>query len=293
MRCRIAVRQVPPHHSVDHRFSLSNNEIRQGRQGMSDRHSNIAGTRMLVIGASSGIGQALALAAHSRGANLALAARRVDLLSKLAEQLDGSAHELDASDPVAIERVIDEVAAKLGQLDAVVFTSAAVPFALIEDTDVTTWTHAYAVNAVGASHVIRASLPHLADNAVVLVASSHDVGRPRAGVAAYYASKAALDEILRSWRAEHPELAVIRVSVGPTEDTEILRGADRDLLGELYRAWAQEGQIPATMSAVADVANAMLSFIAVARANPTVVSDVVHLAPRTSKTSQLDPIPGH
>lgn len=238
---------------------------------------------MLVVGASSGVGQALARAAHERGASVALAARRVELLSALADQLDGSAHELDVSDPLAIGRVIDEVAARFGQLDAVVFTSAAVPFALIEETDVTTWMHAYAVNAVGASHVLREALPHLADNAVVLVASSHDVGRPRAGVAAYHASKAALDEILRSWRAEHPDLAVIRVSVGPTEDTEILRGADRDLLADLYRAWVQEGQIPAKMSAVDDVANAMLSLIAVSRANPTVVSDIVHLAPRIIK----------
>ena len=249
---------------------------------MSDRHSNIEGARILVVGASSGIGHALARAAHGRGARVALAARRVELLSELAEQLDGSAHELDVSDPRAIERVIDAVATEFGQLDAVVFTSAAVPFALIEETDVTTWLHAYAVNAVGASHVLRAALPHLADDAVVLVASSHDVGRPRAGVAAYHASKAALDEILRSWRAEHPELAVIRVSVGPTEGTEILRGADRDLLADLYRAWAQEGQIPAKMSAVNDVANAMLSLIAMSRANPSVVSDIVHLAPRTS-----------
>ncbi|OBF89293.1 oxidoreductase [Mycobacterium sp. 852002-51152_SCH6134967] len=249
---------------------------------MSDRHSNIEGARMLVIGASSGIGHALARAAHTRGARVALAARRVEPLSGLAEQLDGSAHELDVSDPRAIERVVDEVAMMFGQLDAVVFTSAVVPFALIEETDVTTWLHAYAVNAVGASHALRAALPHLADDAVVLVASSHDVGRPRAGVAAYHASKAALDEILRSWRAEHPELAVIRVSVGPTEGTEILRGADRDLLADLYRAWAQEGQIPAKMSAVNDVANAMLSLIAMSRANPTVVSDIVHLAPRLS-----------
>jgi len=250
---------------------------------MTDRHSNLKGTRMLVIGASSGIGQALARAAHARGADVALAARRVELLSCLAEELGGSAHALDVSDPLAIERVVGEVGLTFGELDAVVFTSAVVPFALIEETDVTTWLHAYAVNAVGASHVLRATLPHLADNAVTLVASSHDVGRPRAGVAAYHASKAALDEILRSWRAEHPELAVIRVSVGPTEGTEILRGADRDLLAELYRAWAQEGQIPAKMSAVDDVANAMLSLIAVSRANPTVVSDIVHLAPRISK----------
>lgn len=250
---------------------------------MSDRHSNIAGMRMLIIGASSGIGRALAHAACARGATVALAARRVELLEPLARELGGTAHELDVSDPHAIEVVIDTVASHFGGIDAIVFTSAAVPFALIEHTDITTWLHAFAVNAIGASHVLRSALPHLTEHAVALIASSHDVGRPRAGVAAYHASKAALDEILRSWRAEHPELPVIRVSVGPTEGTEILRGADRDLLADLYRAWAQEGQIPARMSAVEDVANAMLSLVAVARAHPSVVSEVVHLAPRAPK----------
>ena len=51
---------------------------------MSDRHANIAGTRILIVGASSGIGHALALAAHSRGAKVALAARRIDRLGQLA-----------------------------------------------------------------------------------------------------------------------------------------------------------------------------------------------------------------
>ena len=250
---------------------------------MSDRHANIAGTRILIVGASSGIGHALALAAHSRGAKVALAARRIDRLGQLAAELDGSAHELDVSDPRAIEDVVHQVGAAFGHLDAIVFTSAAVPFALIEDTDYTTWLHAYSVNAVGASHVLRTALPYLTQNSVAVIASSHDVGHPRVGVAAYHASKAALDEILRSWRAEHPELAVIRVSGVPTEGTEILRGADRDLLADLYRAWAHQGQIPAKMSAVDDVANAMLSLVAVARANPSVVTDIVHLAPRASR----------
>ncbi len=56
-------------------------------------------------------------------------------------------------------------------------------------------------------------------------------------MAAYSASKAALDEILHSWRSEHPELSLIRVGIGPTDDTEILRGADRDLLDQLLKTW--------------------------------------------------------
>ena len=243
-------------------------------------YQDLAGARVLVVGASSGIGEAFAIASRARGASVALAARRIDRLSSLAGHLHGFAYGLDVSHPNDIAATVGSAAGALGGLDVVVFSSAVLPFAHIHDTDVTTWMHAFTVNAVAASQLLRAALPHLSASSVILVASSHDVGRPRAGVAAYNASKAALDEVLRSWRGEHPELALIRVAIGPTEDTEILRGADRDLLAELYRAWQEHGQIPAQMSAVADVANTLVSLVAAARENPSVVAESVYLAPR-------------
>ena len=153
-------------------------------------------------------------------------------------------------DAPGINTVLGAAADALGGLDAVVFTSTVVPFAYIEDTDVATWLHAFTVNAVGANNVLRSAIPHLSENGVVLIASSHDVGRPRAGVSAYSASKAALDEILHSWRSEHPELSIVRVGIGPTADTEILRGADRDLLSLLFRSWVEHGQLPAQIADV-------------------------------------------
>jgi NAD(P)-dependent dehydrogenase (short-subunit alcohol dehydrogenase family) len=248
--------------------------------GQATAYQDLAGMKILVVGASSGIGEAFAIAASARGACVALAARRIDRLTPLADSLHGLAYELDVSQPRAIEATVQSATAALGGLDAVVFSAAFLPFAHVHDTDPATWLHAFSVNAVGASHLLRAALPHLSRSSVILVASSHDVGRPRAGVAAHSASKAALDEVLRSWRAEHPELALIRVAIGPTEDTEILRGADRDLLAELYRAWKQHGQIPAVMSAVADVANTLAALVAAARDNPSVVPESVVLAPR-------------
>ena len=247
---------------------------------MSGQHADADGLRLLVVGASSGIGHAVAVSAGARGAKVAVAARRMDLLTTLADDIGGSAFELDVEDSGAIKRVVDAAADTLGGLDAVVFTSTVVPFAHIEDTDVATWVHAFSVNTLGANNVLRAALPHLSENGVVLVASSNDVGRPRAGVAAYDASKAALDEILRSWRSEHPELAIIRVGMGPTQDTEILRGADRDLLAQLFESWTEHGQLPAQMSALRDVANTLVSLVTVTHANPTVVPEVVQLAPR-------------
>lgn len=252
---------------------------------MSGQRTDAAGLRLLVIGASSGIGHAVATSAAQRGAKVAVAARRIDLLKSLADAVGGSAFELDVEDAAAINRVVGAAADALGGLDAVVFTSTVVPFAYIEDTDVATWLHAFSVNAVGANNVLRAALPHLTDNGVVLIASSHDVGRPRAGVAAYSASKAALDEILHSWRSEHPELSILRVGIGPTEDTEILRGADRDLLAQLFESWVEHGQLPARMSALDDVANTLVSLVTSAHENPSVVTEFVQLAPRIKKPS--------
>lgn len=241
------------------------------------------GLRLLIVGASSGIGHCVAVRAAEQGATVAVAARRMDLLTELAATTGGTPFELDVADEAAIKRVVTSAVESLGGLDAVVFTSTAVPIAHIEDTDVATWMHAYLVNAVGANNVLRAALPHLSEHGVVLITSSHDVGRPRAGVAAYSASKAALDEILHSWRSEHPDLSIIRVGIGPTEGTEILRGADRDLLAVLFRSWVQHGQLPEQMSAVRDVADTLVSLVALARANPSVVPEIVQLAPRILK----------
>jgi NADP-dependent 3-hydroxy acid dehydrogenase YdfG len=248
------------------------------------QHADADGLRLLVVGASSGIGHAVAVSAGERGAKVAVAARRMELLTKLADDIGGSAFELDVEDTGAIKRVVDAAADALGGLDAVVFTSTVVPFAHIEDTDVATWVHAFSVNTLGANNVLRATLPHLSENGVVLVASSNDIGRPRAGVAAYDASKAALDEILRSWRSEHPELSIVRVGMGPTQDTEILRGADRDLLAQLFESWVEQGQLPAQMSALRDVANTLVSLVTMSHANPSVVPEVVQLAPRIKKS---------
>lgn len=248
-----------------------------------------AGLRLLVVGASSGIGYAVATSAAALGAKVAVAARRMDRLDELAAAIDGFAFELDVADPAAITDVVDDAVAALGGLDAVVFTSTVIPFAHIEDTDVETWLHAFGVNAIGANNVLRAALPHLSGNGVVLVASNNDVGRPRAGVAAYGASKAALDEILRAWRNEHPELSIVRIGVGPTQDTEILRGADRDLLSELFESWVAHGQLPAQMSELQDVANTMVALVTAAVANPSVVPEVVQLAPRIRKGRKAPP----
>ena len=126
---------------------------------MDGRPTDVEGLRLLVVGASSGIGHAVAVSAAEQGAKVGVAARRMDLLTELAETIGGSAFELDVEDAPGINTVLGAAADALGGLDAVVFTSTVVPFAYIEDTDVATWLHAFTVNAVGANNVLRAAIP--------------------------------------------------------------------------------------------------------------------------------------
>lgn len=242
--------------------------------------AGLAGVRVLVVGASSGVGRAVAVAAAGRGARVALAARRADLLTPLAEELGGSAHPLDVADADAIARVVPAAATALGGLDVLFVSSAVMPVARVEQTDAATWARAMAVNALGPALLMQAALPLLSPEGVVMIASSDGVGQPRAGLGAYSASKAALEEILTSWRVEHPHLPVVRLVVGPTDGTDILREADLGLLGELYGTWVKAGQIPDTTSTPDDVAATVVAVLEAARRAPSVVPEVVRLSPR-------------
>ena len=94
--------------------------------------------------------------------------------------------------------------------------------------------------------------------------SATSVGRPLPGMGAYETSKAALEELARAWRGEHPEIGFSTVAVGNTLGTEVTASWDPALLGELAGAWAERGYVhdngPGAMT-VAAAASAVLSVL--------------------------------
>lgn len=84
----------------------------------------IAGSTVLLTGATGGIGHAIARALAERGATLILSGRRVDVLEPLAEELDGRALAVDLAEPAEIERLVREA----GEVDILV-ANAALPAA--------------------------------------------------------------------------------------------------------------------------------------------------------------------
>ena len=206
----------------------------------------LTGRRVVVVGASSGIGEAVAVQAATAGARVVVAARRLERLEAVVERCgDGAAAvACDVRDPASCDALIAQSVDHLGGLDAVIYSTAIDPLARLVDTDAELWADVLTTNVVGASLVCRAAVPHLtATTGRYVFVSATSVGRPLPGMGAYETSKAALEELARAWRGEHPEIGFSTVAVGNTLGTEVTARWDPKLLGELGAVWAQRGYV--------------------------------------------------
>lgn len=80
----------------------------------------LRGKRVLITGASRGIGEAFAHRFAAAGANVALVARSADAIEKLAADLGGTAHPADLADPAQVATLINHVEDEAGPVDVLV-----------------------------------------------------------------------------------------------------------------------------------------------------------------------------
>ena len=122
----------------------------------------LTGRRVVVVGASSGIGEAVAVQAATAGARVVVAARRLERLEAVVERCgDGAAAvACDVRDPASCDALIAQSVDHLGGLDAVIYSTAIDPLARLVDTDAELWADVLTTNVVGASLVCRAAVPH-------------------------------------------------------------------------------------------------------------------------------------
>ena len=193
----------------------------------------------------SGIGRAVAPQAAAGGARVVLAARRADKLAEAAAEAGERATTVvcDVRQPEQCERVVRDAAGQLGGLDVVVYATAVDPLVRLIDTGAEQWRTVYETNVFGASLVTRAArlAPLTESGGRMVFISASSVGRPLPGMGAYETSKAALDELVRAWRGEHPEIAFCNVAVGNTLGTEVYQSWDPELLVELSPVWGSRG----------------------------------------------------
>jgi len=203
----------------------------------------LSGRRIVVLGASSGIGRAVATCALAGGARVLVAARRTDRLREVAAAGDGVAVECDVRDAADRRHLADVAAHELGTVDAFVYMAARVPMVMMVDESPEGWADLFATNASGAFLTFAALRRLLTDNAIVAYAASSGVSAPYHGRGAYTVSKAALDEGVRALRIEHPQLRFTRFVLDAVAGTEAAASDDPVLTAELTREWVRRGRV--------------------------------------------------
>jgi NAD(P)-dependent dehydrogenase (short-subunit alcohol dehydrogenase family) len=181
---------------------------------------DLTGKRVLITGASSGVGAAAAVAFARAGADVALLARNEAGLEVVAARVRAcGARALvlpaDVADAAMVAEAVERAVRAWGGLDVVVSNAAAMAFGAFADVPQPSFDRTVAVTFLGAVNVIRAALPALERSAGVLVVTgSINALTPLPSFSAYAASKAALRSFVRSLRIElRARRSPVRVSI--------------------------------------------------------------------------------
>jgi NADP-dependent 3-hydroxy acid dehydrogenase YdfG len=126
---------------------------------------SLDGRRILITGASSGIGEAAAEAIVREGGAVALGARRKDRLDGLAGRLNGTAVAIEAD--IGEERqavaLVSQAADELGGLDGLVNNAGVMLLGLIQGADTDEWRRMIDVNLLGLLYCTHAAVPVMRD----------------------------------------------------------------------------------------------------------------------------------
>jgi len=199
-----------------------------------DVSERLDGTVALITGASSGIGEATALALSAQGASAAIIARRRDRLDDLAGRINAASGdvvviEADVTDEAAARAAVASTVQRFGRLDTVVANAGVMLLGPVEDAPVQEWERMLDVNVLGLLYTSHAALPHLLEAASAgprrvadLVLVSSVAGRvPRNGSGVYNLTKHGVGAFGESLRQEvtqrHVRVSLVEPGAVATE----------------------------------------------------------------------------
>ncbi|WP_415182799.1 SDR family oxidoreductase [Phaeovulum sp.] len=214
---------------------------------------------MVITGASSGIGRAVAERALASGWQVALLARRADLLEEIAGgQSDGLALPCDITDEAAVANAFASTVARFGRVD-VLFNNAGSfpPGALIDEISLEQWQRTLDVNLTGMFLSARAAFSQMRtqdpQGGRIINNGSIAATTPRPGSVCYTASKHAVTGLTKSLALDGRPygIAAGQIDIGNVRT---------DLAARMEKGVPQaDGSIrPEPMMEVADVASAVL-----------------------------------
>jgi len=188
---------------------------------------------ILITGAGSGLGKALAVAAGQVGAKVICAGRRKDKIQQTAEEVTraggmGTTMEMDVTDLKSVEKGL-KMAEKVGPIDILINNAGIITgMKAVQDLPVEEWDKIMATNVRGPYLLMRAILPGMIQRGFgrILNISAPIKHLPKAS--AYCASKCALDSLTKAVGYELKGVDVIINAVEPPFlDTEMHKGGKK------------------------------------------------------------------
>jgi ribitol 2-dehydrogenase len=167
---------------------------------------SIRGKVVLVTGASSGIGRAIARLFAAEGAKLSLAARSTGKLEALAREIGGDTLVIttDLAKSADVERMIEETLRRFERIDVLMANAGVYAPGLAAEGDPEAWDNMLAVNASSVFRAVRAILPHMIAqrSGDILVTSSIAGHQVLHSEPVYSASKHALQTFVHAVRRQ-------------------------------------------------------------------------------------------
>jgi NAD(P)-dependent dehydrogenase (short-subunit alcohol dehydrogenase family) len=196
---------------------------------------DISGASALVTGAGRGIGRAIALALARAGARVTAVARTASEIDSVVAEIRSAgggavAHPGDLADPEVCRAAVARAREAHGRVQILVNNAGVGGRAPVADTSDEMWDRILATNLGAVFRLTRAALPQLSDGGGhVFMVSSLAGSNPIAGMAAYCASKAALDHFARCLMLEVRQHGVKVTTLAPgSVDTSFGGGRDAD-----------------------------------------------------------------
>lgn len=210
---------------------------------------------MLVTGASSGIGRAVAEMALAEGWRVGLLARRAEALEAVAAGRDAAmVLPADVTDLAAVEAAMAQLVARWGRLD-VLFNNAGIftPQGAIDEIDPEDWTRSVGVNLIGMFNAARVAFAQMRAQGGGRIINNGSIAAhvPRDGSVCYTATKHGVTGLTRSLALDGRALGICagQIDIGNAE-TPMVEAVNERL--------AAEGKPPNPVMAVEDAARSVL-----------------------------------
>ena len=223
----------------------------------------LEGRVAVVTGASSGIGEATAIALAEAGAAVALAARREDKLERIAERIERPTfvRRLDVSDEEQVRPFMADVHQQLGRLDILVNNAGVMLLGPVAGADTEEWRRMVAVNLLGLLYCTHAALPLIGQGGGgdIVNVSSVAGRRADAGAAVYNMTKFGVHAFSEALRQEalHADIRVTTVAPGFV-DTELQGHNENPVVQRAMRKTREQiGQVLEGTDVAAAIVNAV------------------------------------